>query len=123
MAEPTSNSSEAAMQVSHLHCGALSVLDFRCCAGPHTPTAIERHDVTSVSHVRRGSFGYRARGEEFELVAGSVLVGYGGDESVCTHDHHQGDDECLRDGLPPARRKERGRAVLRRLQGNIQPTS
>ena len=42
--------------------GALSVLDFRCQAGPHTPERVEQHDCTSVSYVRRGSFGYRARG-------------------------------------------------------------
>jgi AraC-like DNA-binding protein len=97
MAERTSppTASEGAMQVAHLHRGALSVLDFRCQAGPQTPVAIERHDLTSVSYVRRGSFGYRARGEDFELVAGSVLVGPCGDEFVCTHDHHHGGDECL----------------------------
>ena len=86
---------QPAMQVARLHSGALSVLDFRCCAGPHTPVAVERHDLTSVSYVRRGSFGYRARGEAFELVAGSILVGRCGDEFVCTHDHHHGGDECL----------------------------
>ena len=89
------------MQVTPLHRGALSVLDFRCQAGPHTPTQVERHDFTSVSYVRRGSFGYRARGEEFELVAGSVLVGQCGDEFVCTHEHHHGGDECLSFKLAP----------------------
>src|SRR5207342_3752901 len=54
-----------AMHVAPLHRGVLSVLDFRCQAGPHTPVQVERHDLTSVSYVRRGSFGYRARGEEF----------------------------------------------------------
>jgi AraC-like DNA-binding protein len=91
----------AAMQVSPLHRGALSVIDFRCQAGPHTPAQVERHDFTSVSYVRRGSFGYRARGEDFELVAGSVLVGHGGDEFVCTHAHHHGGDECLSFKLAP----------------------
>ena len=89
------------MQVAPLHRGALSVLDFRCQAGPHTPAEAERHDFTSVSYVRRGSFGYRARGEEFELVAGSVLVGHCGDEFVCTHTHHHGGDECLSFKLDP----------------------
>lgn len=91
----------AAMQVSPLHRGALSVIDFRCQAGPHTPAQVERHDFTSVSYVRRGSFGYRARGEEFELVAGSLLVGHDGDEFVCTHAHHHGGDECLSFKLAP----------------------
>lgn len=91
-----------AMQVAPLHRGALSVLDFRCHAGPHTPSRVERHDFTSVSYVRHGSFGYRARGEEFELIAGSVLVGLCGDEYVCTHAHHHGGDECLSFKLAPA---------------------
>jgi len=54
----------------------------------------ERHSSFSVAYVRRGSFGCRSRGRHFELVAGSVLVGYPGDEFVCTHDHVHG-DECL----------------------------
>jgi len=98
---PPPRESAAAMQVAPLHRGALSVLDFRCQAGPHTPAQAERHDFTSVSYVRRGSFGYRARGEEFELVAGSVLVGHCGDEFVCTHAHHHGGDECLSFKLDP----------------------
>ena len=92
----------AAMHVSPLHRGALSVIDFRCLAGPHTPAQVEHHDFTSVSYVRRGSFGYHARGEEFELVAGSVLVGHAGDEFLCTHAHHHGGDECLSFKLAPA---------------------
>lgn len=98
---PTTSNTTAAMQVAPLHRGALSVLDFRCQAGPHTPAQVERHDFTSVSYVRRGSFGYRARGEEFELVAGSVLVGHCGDEFVCTHAHHHSGDECLSFKLDP----------------------
>jgi len=101
MSGPPIHDSASAMRVAALHRGALSVLDFRCGAGPHTPTQTERHDCTSVSYVRRGSFGYRARGEEFELVAGSVLVGHAGDEFVCTHAHHHGGDECLAFKLAP----------------------
>ncbi len=89
------------MTVTPLHRGALSVLDYRCHAGPHTPVQTECHALTSVSYVRRGSFGYRARGQEFELVAGSLLVGQCGDEFVCTHDHHHGGDECLSFKLAP----------------------
>jgi len=73
----------------------LSVLDFRCDATPATPTFVEVHRAHSVSFVRRGSFGCRTRGKAHELVAGSVLVGHPGDEFVCTHDHHDGGDECL----------------------------
>jgi AraC-like DNA-binding protein len=50
--------------------------------------------------VRKGGFGYRARGEAFELVAGSLLVGHPGIEYVCTHDHVAG-DECLSVHLAP----------------------
>src|SRR4249919_2044669 len=98
---PTPVPTGTAMHVAPLHRGALSVLDFRCQAGPHTPVQVERHDLTSVSYVRRGRFGYRARGEEFELVAGSVLVGHCGDEFECTHAHHHGGDECLSFKLAP----------------------
>jgi AraC family transcriptional regulator len=73
---------------------SISAIDFRCNAGPADAPFAERHDSFSVSYVRRGSFGYRARGESFELVAGSILVGHPGDEYVCTHEHACG-DECL----------------------------
>ncbi|HEY0662211.1 MAG TPA: AraC family transcriptional regulator [Lysobacter sp.] len=81
---------------------SISVKDFRCDAGPGAQPFLELHDATSVSYVRRGSFGYRARGESFELVAGSVLVGHDGDEFTCTHDHHVCGDECLSFKLSPA---------------------
>lgn len=45
--------------------------------------------------VRRGSFGCRSRGRSYELVAGSLLVGYPGDEYLCRHEHHDCGDECL----------------------------
>ncbi|MGP0094334.1 MAG: helix-turn-helix domain-containing protein [Xanthobacteraceae bacterium] len=73
---------------------SISAIDFRCNAGPADAPFAERHESFSVSYVRRGSFGYRARGESFELVAGSILVGHPGDEYVCTHEHDCG-DECL----------------------------
>jgi AraC family transcriptional regulator len=79
----------------------MSVIDYRCDAHLHAAPVTERHDGYSVSYVRKGSFGYRARGEAFELVAGSVLVGHAGDEYVCTHDHACG-DECLSFQLAPA---------------------
>jgi AraC family transcriptional regulator len=80
---------------------SLSVIDYRCTVDPSEPPFVERHRSFSVSFVRKGSFGYRVRGETFELVAGSVLVGRPGDEYVCTHDHVQG-DECLSFHLQPA---------------------
>jgi AraC-like DNA-binding protein len=74
--------------------GPLSVVDYRCTAGPADAPFIERHGSFAVSYVRKGSFGYRIRGQTYELVSGSVLVGFPGDEYVCTHDHAYG-DECL----------------------------
>jgi len=84
-----------------LHPGSIAVLDYRCDAGPADAPYSELHDGYSVSYVRQGSFGYRVRGETFELVAGSILVGHPGDEYVCTHDHHVCGDECLSFRLAP----------------------
>ena len=78
-----------------LRSGPISVVDYRCTAGPAEKPYTEVHRGYSVSYVRKGSFGYRARGKSFELVAGSVLIGRPGDEFVCTHDHHVCGDECL----------------------------
>ncbi len=80
--------------------GAIAVSDYRCSAGPADTPFVEQHDGFSLSYVRQGSFGYRTRGECFELVAGSILIGHPGDEYVCTHDHVQG-DECLSFRLTP----------------------
>jgi hypothetical protein len=84
------------MRVDVLHRSRnVSVLDYRCDAGPDEAPADEHHDVFSLSYVRRGSFGYRCRGEAHELVAGSTLIGKAKDTYRCTHDHHLGGDECL----------------------------
>jgi AraC-like DNA-binding protein len=82
-------------------CGTLTVLDYRCTAGPGDEAFVELHGGFDLAYVRRGSFGYRTGGVTHELVAGSVLVGHPGDEYVCTHDHVQG-DECLSFQLSPA---------------------
>ncbi len=74
---------------------SLSVFDVRCARGPHDTPFPERYETFSVSWVRRGSFGCRTRGHSFELVPGSLLVGFPGDEYTCTHDHAGGGDECL----------------------------
>jgi AraC-like DNA-binding protein len=81
--------------------GSIAAIDYRCAAGPGDRPFVERHDGFSLSYVRKGSFGCRSRGRAFELVAGSMLVGYPGDEYVCTHDHASG-DECLSFQLAPA---------------------
>ena len=73
---------------------SIAVTDFRCTAGPGDKPFAEQFACHSVSYVRKGSFGCRSRGRSFELVTGSVLVGFPGDEYVCTHDHVCG-DECL----------------------------
>jgi len=82
--------------------GEIAVLDYRCDSGPADEPFTERHDDHSISYVRKGSFGCRTRGEGYELVAGSILVGHPGDEYVCTHDHVAGGDECLSFHLAPA---------------------
>jgi AraC family transcriptional regulator len=87
---------------------SLTVLDYRCGAGPHERPFLEEHRAWSLSYVRRGSFGYRWRGEAFELVAGSLLLGRPGDEYLCTHDHGAGGDECLSFQFEPALVEELG---------------
>ncbi|WP_437279945.1 AraC family transcriptional regulator [Sorangium sp. So ce375] len=90
------------MEVTTLARGeAISVLDYRCCSGPGDAPFVELHRGFSVAYVRKGSFGYRVRGETFELVAGSLLIGHPGDEYTCTHEHVVG-DECLSFQLAPA---------------------
>jgi AraC family transcriptional regulator len=75
--------------------GDISVIDYRCDAGPSDRPYPEQHQAFSLSYVRAGSFGCRTRGRSHELIAGSVMVGYPGDEFICTHDHHLCGDECL----------------------------
>ena len=70
---------------SELRSGPVSVVDYRCTAGPAERPFTEVHRSYSVSYVRKGSFGYRTRGQTFELVAGSVLVGNAGDECLAFH--------------------------------------
>jgi AraC family transcriptional regulator len=81
---------------------AISVVDYRCTAGPGDAPFVEQHTDYSVSYVRRGSFGCRTQGKSFELVAGSIMVGRPGDEYMCTHDHQACGDECLHIRLSPA---------------------
>src|SRR2546422_835926 len=85
-----------------LRSDSLRVVDRRCDASPSDAPFVEVHGDYSLSYVRSGTFGYRSRGASFELVAGSILVGYPGDEYVCTHDHARGDgDECLSFHMTP----------------------
>jgi hypothetical protein len=73
----------------------VSVVDYRCTATPTDQPFTESHGRYSLAYVRKGSFGCHARGKSFQLIAGSFMVGYPGDEYVCTHDHHDHADECL----------------------------
>jgi AraC family transcriptional regulator len=77
-----------------LQSGSISVLDYRCTAGPGDRPFPEVHEAFSLSYVRRGSFGYRTRGRSFEMVAGSLVLGCPGAEFICYHEHTCG-DECL----------------------------
>ncbi|MBV8751922.1 MAG: helix-turn-helix transcriptional regulator [Hyphomicrobiales bacterium] len=99
---------------------ALSVIDYRCDARPAERPAVEQHGTYSLSYVRKGSFGYRVRGEAFDLVAGSVLIGRRGDEYVCTHDHVCG-DECLSIQLSPALAETVGRRAALWRTGCLPP--
>ena len=74
--------------------GSISAFDYRCTSRRGDRPFVERHQGFDIAYVRKGSFGYSARGECADLVAGSLLVGHPGDEYVCTHDHAVG-DECL----------------------------
>jgi AraC-like DNA-binding protein len=84
-----------------LSSSSLSVIDYRCDAGPGDRPYAEAYECHSISYVRAGSFGCHTRGRSYELVTGSVLVGYPGDEFTCTHDHHGCGDECLSFQLSP----------------------
>jgi AraC-like DNA-binding protein len=79
----------------------LSVIDYRCSYGPGDRPFVESHRNYSLAYVRKGSFGCEARGETHQLVAGALLVGYPGDEYMCTHDHHDCGDECLSFQMTP----------------------
>lgn len=81
---------------------SMSVTDYRCTATPSDRPFVECHSGYSLSFVRKGSFGCRIGSKSYELIAGSILVGYPGDEYVCTHDHHACGDECLSFALSAA---------------------
>ena len=74
---------------------SITVIDYRCDAGPQDAPYFEEHTATSMSYVRRGTFGYRYRGAAFDLAPGAMLFGCRGDEFMCTHEHHGCGDECL----------------------------
>jgi AraC-like DNA-binding protein len=85
-----------------LQSDGLTVVDYRCAAGPADTPFVETHATYCLSYVRKGSFGCHTRAGSFELVTGSLLVGGAGDEYMCTHDHALGGDECLSFHWSPA---------------------
>ncbi|MDY0871154.1 helix-turn-helix domain-containing protein [Dongia rigui] len=88
----------------------LSATLYRCEAGPGAKPYAEAHDSYSFAFVRKGSFGYINRGRHFDMVPGAFLIGRPGEEYTCTHDHHDGGDECLCFKLAPALVEEAGGA-------------
>lgn len=78
-----------------LHAGDIEIVAYDCAPGPAVRPYIECHDRHSISYVRAGSFGYRARGRYYEMVPGAIVAGRADDEYMCTHDHHLGGDRCL----------------------------
>jgi AraC family transcriptional regulator len=102
---------------------SLTVLDYRCDARPGEEPFLECHGRSSVSFVRRGSFGYRVRGALHELVAGSVLVGHRGDEYLCTHEHHEGGDECISFHFSPEVAETLGHGEAVWATGSLPPLS
>ena len=110
------------MITTTLRSGSIEVIDRRCTVAPGTEPFVEVHDGFSISYVRRGSFGYRTRGESFELVAGSILVGRPGDEYTCTHDHAHA-DECLSFHLAAAIVEAIGDRADVWLTGGVPPLS
>ena len=81
--------------------GPVSVVEYRCDSGPQQRAYWEAHHGWSVSFVKRGTFSCHCGGRVHELVPGSVLLGRPGDEYRCTHEHHNGGDECLAVHLAP----------------------
>lgn len=120
----TVSSTESALRPPRrvLHRGqGLSVVDYRCTAAQDDPAVAEQHTRHVLAYVRRGGFGCRCRGRQFELVAGSMFVGHPGDEYTCTHEHHAGGDECLSFHLEPALADEIGAAPMAWRVGALPP--
>jgi AraC-like DNA-binding protein len=91
---------------------SLSVYAFRCTAGPADRPFTEMHVRHSISYVRRGSFGCRAGGRDYELVAGALFIGRPGREYTAAHEHHGCGDECLSLKFSPAFADSCGKATL-----------
>jgi AraC-like DNA-binding protein len=108
--------------VAVVDCGLVSVVDYRCDAGPGDQPFPESHNAYTLSYVRRGGFAYASRGRTFELVAGSFMIGHPGDEYICSHDHHLCGDECLSFHLTPEAASEVGAAADVWRTGGLPPS-
>lgn len=81
---------------------SVTVAEWVCPYRPGDRPFTEVYDAWRLSYVRRGSFGCRARGRDFEFVAGALKVGRPGEEYVATHEHHHGcADVCLSMAFSP----------------------
>ncbi len=80
---------------------SLAVIDYRCTARASDKPFVEHHSWFSLAYVRKGSFGCRTQGRSFDLVPGSLFVGFPGDEYICSHEHHVCGDECLSFSFAP----------------------
>jgi AraC-like DNA-binding protein len=90
------------LSATSLLTGSIAVADIRCTGGPVDTPFVEQHGSSySLAYVRQGSFCYQVRGASYDLVAGSVMVGYPGDEFVCSHEYVVG-DACLSFALTPS---------------------
>jgi AraC-like DNA-binding protein len=77
------------------------VNDVVCGAGPRDPRFAERHDWACVAAVLEGSFQYRSARGATTLAPGALLLGNGGEDYECGHDHGVG-DRCLAFHFAPA---------------------
>lgn len=73
----------------------IGAFDYQCDARSGEPPFTELHAAYSISYVRKGSFACATRGQSFDLVPGALMLGRPGQEFACSHDHHEGGDECL----------------------------
>ena len=97
-------------RLATLSAGPVSVIDYRCDSGPGDRPYVECHSGWVLSYVRRGSFAYHVAGNTYELVPGSLLAGRPGEEYLCSHDLHDGGDECLAFFIAPELMDELDRA-------------
>lgn len=109
------------LQAQPLVAGPLAVTLYRCSARPGERPFTEQYGGWSASYVLRGSFGCRCRGRHFELVPGSMLLGRPGDEFTCTHEHHDGGDDCLAFAPEPALADELGAVPQHWHSGALPP--